>query len=118
MTRRLLALAAAVALCAPAVTSARPSGSSPAAERVAKRHVERRYEVHITETFSIQSRRDRRWALVTMFTRRGTPIAAWLRGTGGRWRVKHTEKAHDETRPPKSLRVPCDVQPAFSEPDC
>lgn len=88
------------------------------AERVATRYVERRYNRRVREIFSYQSRINRRWVLVTVFTRRGTGIALWLKREDGRMRTKHSERAHDETRPPRSLRVPCDVQPAFSEPDC
>ena len=121
--RTMLATAAA---CAALVAVAPAQGDRPSAanattdeaERVAERHVERRYRRTVNEMFSYQSRRNRRWVLVTVFTRRGTPIAVWLKRESGRMRTKHSERAHDETRPPRSLRVPCDVQPAFSEPDC
>ena len=115
---RTAVLTCLVALVLSPVAAAQSSGGVPSAERVAKRVIERRYDTRIAEIFSIRSRRDRRWALVTVFTRRGTGIAAWLKRTDGVWRVRHTERAHDETRPPRSLRAPCDVQPAFSEPDC
>ena len=114
------AVCAALAAAAPAqgggATAA--NATTDEAERVAERHVERRYRRTVKEIFSYQSRINRRWVLVTLFTRRGTPIAVWLKRESGRMRTKHSERAHDETRPPRSLRVPCDVQPAFSEPDC
>jgi hypothetical protein len=121
---RRLSLGLAVIAVALVATPARAGEARSAnattdqAERVAKRYVERRYHRRVREIFSYQSRMNRRWVLVTVFTARGTGIALWLKREDGRMRTKHSERAHDETRPPRSLRVPCDVQPAFSEPDC
>ena len=65
--------------------------------------------------FTLRSRADRRWSLVTgRYGQRGL-WAAWVRRTAsGRYRVEtfRTRNFDPGTTPP------CDIRPAFSEPLC
>jgi hypothetical protein len=64
---------------------------------------------------SLRSQIDRRWSLVTgRYGRRGL-WAAWVRrSSAGRYRVQvfRTRTFHPGAKPP------CDIKPAFSEPEC
>jgi hypothetical protein len=66
--------------------------------------------------FSLRSRRNRSWALVTGGgSGRVRLWAAWARRTKrGAWKVRYFRTRNFEP----GRRVPCDIRPAFSEPSC
>jgi hypothetical protein len=112
----LAALAVAVALLAPA---------PPAARAVAKAHVVARFHISgFRDLFSVRSRRAPSWVLVGGFYTRPKPAqgagiwAVWLRFQNGRWVIRYAGINRRAVDPPAALRVPCDIQPAFSEPSC
>jgi hypothetical protein len=112
----LAALAVAVALLAPA---------PPAARAVAKAHVVARFHISgFRDLFSLRSRRASEWVLVGGFYTRPKTVhppgmwAVWLRFQGGRWTVRHAGLNRRAIDPPVRIGVPCDIQPAFSEPSC
>lgn len=115
-------LAATLAL--PAAAAQR--GPAPAAAVAeAKRHVVARHGIGgLKDVHSLRSRRDPRWALVDGFYTRpkrasGPGLwAVWLRLGGGRWAVRYSGLDGKAVQPPARIGVPCDIQPAFSEPLC
>jgi hypothetical protein len=66
--------------------------------------------------FSLRSRRDRAWALVTGAGSGQFRLwAAWVQRTRrGTWKVRYFRRRDFEP----GRRVPCDIRPAFSEPSC
>jgi hypothetical protein len=101
----------------------RPGKAAPAkAVLTATRYVSGRYGlVGIKGISSRRSKRKPDWGLVTGFYRRpgdGGRWAVWLQLVDGYWIVKHAGLDEKAAAPPKSLRVPCDIRPAFSEPAC
>lgn len=122
MRRVLVAAAVAGALAVPAAF-AKPA--PPAAVSVAKAHVVAKYGLGgLKSVVSLRSVRDSRWALVDGFygkPRRASGSglwAVWLKQSSGRWVVRYSGLDGKAIRPPVRLKVPCDLQPAFSQPYC
>ena len=120
MTRRslltgLLLAVLAIALAVPAEASARraPKAAVAAALERAVFHYALPEKIRVTAT--LRSDVDRSWSLVTgSYGRRGL-WAAWAhRGSSGRYRVEifRTRNFDPGDKPP------CDIRPAFSEPEC
>jgi hypothetical protein len=120
----LLALAAAVwvAITAGASSAKKPPSAPAKAVTTATRYVTGRYGLtSISGVGSMRSRCRNAWALVSGFYRKlgtGGTWAGWLRLEDGYWIVKYAGLDAQGLVPPASLRVPCDIRPAFSEPAC
>ncbi|MFN8187856.1 MAG: hypothetical protein U0R69_12380 [Gaiellales bacterium] len=73
---------------------------------------------------AVKGRRSTRrsaWALVTGRYRwpgNGGRFAVWVRFVDGYWIVQHAGVDEAAAEPPDSLRVPCDLRPAFGKPAC
>ena len=64
----------------------------------------------------LQSTRDPTWALVSGSRAARGVWAVWLRADGNHWRPEHAVfDGRGDTTPG---RVPCDIKPPFSEPEC
>jgi hypothetical protein len=112
----LAAVAVALALLAPA---------PPAVVTMARAHVTKRFHIAgFRDVFSVRSRRAPSWVLVGGFYTRPKPAqgagiwAVWLRYRGGRWIIRYAGINRRAVDPPVRIGVPCDIQPAFSEPSC
>jgi hypothetical protein len=97
--------------------------SAPAkAVLTATRYVTGRYGLSfLSRVASRRSKRNPDWVLVTGFYRKGArrgTWAVWERFVDGYWIVKHAGLDEDGIDPPRTVRVPCDIRPAFSEPAC
>jgi hypothetical protein len=108
-----LSLAAAAAAPAPAPAASAPKAAVVAAFARAVVHFKSPAKIRVG--FTLRSRRDRLWSLVTgHYGERGLG-AAWVRRTSpGRYRV---ETFRTRNFDPGST-PPCDLRPAFSEPLC
>jgi hypothetical protein len=108
-----LVVAATAAAPAPAAGARAPKGAVVAAFERAVFHYAVPEKIRVE--FTLRSRVDRLWSLVTgQYGRRGL-WAAWVRRTAsGRYRVEtfRTRDFDPGTTPP------CDLRPAFSEPLC
>lgn len=125
-----LAAALLLGVTAPTVAAApAPVAATRAAKARAAVHYGTARAIRVE--FSLRSSVDRRWALVT--GTRGSRTAGvrlwavWLRqSSGGRWRALYfidDRGARARGREFRPLRqhlgtVPCDLVPAYSEPDC
>lgn len=123
VARRLTVLAIALAATAATATPAALAAKAPpAAVKVAVTAAQTRFHTtRIKADFSLLSRRDRRWALVTgLATARHRLWAAWLHNDGAsRWTLRYFDaKAPFQPASTAHGRVPCDLYPAFSEPAC
>ena len=68
------------------------------------------------DTQVLHSARDPDWAVALGASGRRGLWAVWLRAAEGRWQPRHIMRnGKGETRP---AEVPCDIKPAYSEPDC
>lgn len=121
--RGLAVLGLAALLAGAPAADAKPA-STPAV-RVATAHVSSRHGIGgLRDIVSLQSRVDPRWALVDGYysrPRRSTgpgPWAVWLFRTSAGWTVRWSGIDGRAFRPPARLKVPCDIQPAFSQPYC
>lgn len=94
----------------------------PKAVITATRYVTGRFGLNgVANVRSRASRRKPAWALVTGSYRRPPPggrFAVWVLLYDGQWLVKHAGLDGDAASPPASLRVPCDLRPAFGKPAC
>ena len=122
MKRALALVIFAGCLVVPAA-SARPAPA--AAVTAAKSHVLAKYGIGgLQSVVSLQSRRDTRWALVDGYygkPRRASGPgmwAVWLFRSPAGWVVRYSGLNGKALRPPARLNVPCDIQPAFSQPYC
>lgn len=114
-----------VTLLAVALVGVGTSLAAPApkqAVQVAKQEVVARWHLGgLSSAIGIRSKIDPRWALVDGFYKRPRPgglWAVWLQLKEGRWRVAYAGIDERAVEPPGRLKVPCDIQPAFSEPLC
>lgn len=120
MTRRLVALASGLLLAslvspagAQGATSRAPDAAVAAAFSRAVHHYADPTRIRVTHT--LRSDENRSWSLVTGSYRRRGLWAAWTRRTAsGSYRVVvfRTRDFDPGSRPP------CDIRPAFSEPEC
>lgn len=115
---------AAVIVAAFSLTPGASAGSNvpDSAVKEAKRYVKEHFNLSKIEgsTSIVRSHRDRKWAgIAGTYPKKGTSglWAVWLKLTNGRWRVKHAG-IDDDIIGTNFKDVPCDIEPAFSEPYC